>query len=101
MQWFTNLLAPFLDWIQVEVTSHCNAQCTYCPHAVFGEFWQNRHMPLDLYRKLSRAFRRTSLVYLQGWGEPLLHPQFFRNGSPCTTERLPGRNHHQRHACGG
>jgi len=32
---------------------------------------------MAMYEKLAHAFDRTSLVYLQGWGEPLLHPQFF------------------------
>ena len=51
MQWLANLVAPFLDWIQVEVTSHCNADCVYCPHSVFKEFWQDRHMPMDVYQQ--------------------------------------------------
>jgi MoaA/NifB/PqqE/SkfB family radical SAM enzyme len=77
MQWFSRIFGPFLDWIQVEVTSQCNANCLYCPHTVFKESWQSVHMPVDLYRRLTSAFPRTNLVYLQGWGEPLLHPQFF------------------------
>lgn len=77
MRPFAGLFVPFLDWIQVEVTSHCNAECVYCPHAVYKHSWQKRHMNVETFEKLRLAFRRTSLVYLQGWGEPLLHPQFF------------------------
>jgi MoaA/NifB/PqqE/SkfB family radical SAM enzyme len=77
MQWLSNLLAPYLDWIQVEVTSRCNAECVYCPNAVYRDLRQGVHMPMELFLKAARAFRLTSLVYLQGWGEPLLHPQFF------------------------
>jgi MoaA/NifB/PqqE/SkfB family radical SAM enzyme len=77
MQWLASLFAPVLDWIQVEVTSQCNADCVYCPHTVFKDSWQDRHMPMEVYKRLSRAFPGTGLVYLQGWGEPLLHPQFF------------------------
>jgi MoaA/NifB/PqqE/SkfB family radical SAM enzyme len=33
-------------------------------------------MPIELFRKLITAFRKTALVYLQGWGEPFIHPQF-------------------------
>jgi MoaA/NifB/PqqE/SkfB family radical SAM enzyme len=29
------------------------------------------------FRRLIPAFRKTGLVFLQGWGEPLLHPDFF------------------------
>jgi MoaA/NifB/PqqE/SkfB family radical SAM enzyme len=77
MKLLSNLITPFLDWIQVEVTSCCNAECVYCPHTVYREFWQESHMPVEAFEKLLPAFRRTSLVYLQGWGEPLLHPRFF------------------------
>lgn len=77
MQFLSNLLLPFLDWIQVEVTSHCNAECVYCPHSVCRQSWQASHMSIETFEKLLPVSRRTSLVYLQGWGEPLLHPQFF------------------------
>jgi MoaA/NifB/PqqE/SkfB family radical SAM enzyme len=68
---------PQLDWIQVEISSYCNASCSYCPHFAFGSSWQNRFLPLEVFRNLVPAFARTHLVYLQGWGEPFLHPQFF------------------------
>ena len=68
---------PQLDWIQVEISSYCNASCSYCPHFAFGTNWQNRYLPVKVFRKLVPAFARTNLVYLQGWGEPFLHPQFF------------------------
>ncbi|MCJ8498963.1 radical SAM protein [Desulfatitalea alkaliphila] len=61
-------------WIQVEVTTACNAACTYCPRTVYRSRWHNRFLPLSLYRRLLPAFAKTELVYLQGWGEPLLHP---------------------------
>jgi MoaA/NifB/PqqE/SkfB family radical SAM enzyme len=77
MQWLSNLFMTSLDWIQVEVTSHCNAECEYCPHTVYAQSWRANHMPLETFKKLAPAFVRTRLVYLQGWGEPLLHPQFF------------------------
>jgi MoaA/NifB/PqqE/SkfB family radical SAM enzyme len=69
---------PYLDWIQVEISSHCNASCIYCPHSVFGANWQSRFLSLEAFRNLVPAFARTHLVYLQGWGEPFLHPQFFK-----------------------
>lgn len=65
------------DWIQVEVTSYCNASCRYCPHTVYKDNWVSRHMPMELFEQLMPSFRNTRLVYLQGWGEPLLHPEFF------------------------
>ena len=68
---------PRLDWIQVEVTSYCNAECIYCPHTAYRKNWQNRHLPLGVFERLIPAFTRTNLVHLQGWGEPFLHPDFF------------------------
>jgi len=77
---------PSLDWIQVEVTSHCNAACVYCPHDAFRDHWENRHIPLELFESLLPAFRRAGLVFLQGWGEPLLHPEFERLVRLCKSQ---------------
>ena len=63
-----------LDWIQVEVSSHCNARCVYCPHTAYRKCWQSRLMPLAVYKNLVPIFKKTDLVYLQGWGEPFTHP---------------------------
>jgi len=68
---------PALDWIQVEISSTCNASCIYCPHGAFRTNWQSRFLSLDAFRKLIPALRKTNLAYLQGWGEPFMHPQFF------------------------
>ncbi|MDQ7785248.1 MAG: hypothetical protein RDU20_20350, partial [Desulfomonilaceae bacterium] len=77
MRFLSNLFVPRLDWIQVEVTSHCNAECVYCPHAVSKRSRHQTHMSMDTFEKLLPFFRRTAHVHLQGWGEPLLHPRFF------------------------
>lgn len=34
-------------------------------------------MSLETFSRLTPVFRRARLVYLQGWGEPLLNPHFF------------------------
>jgi MoaA/NifB/PqqE/SkfB family radical SAM enzyme len=67
---------PALDWIQVEISSYCNAMCIYCPHTVYRKNWQNRYLPIDAFQRLMPAFRKTNLVYLQGWGEPFTNPLF-------------------------
>ncbi|MFC1494938.1 radical SAM/SPASM domain-containing protein [Thermodesulfobacteriota bacterium] len=67
---------PFLDWIQVDISSLCDSECIYCPHTEYRSNWQNRLLPMDLYEKIVPAFKRTKLVFLQGWGEPFTHPQF-------------------------
>ena len=68
---------PVLDWVQVEVTTHCQAACGYCPRTAWREIWENRHLPKEILERLLPALKRTGYVHLQGWGEPLLHPHFF------------------------
>lgn len=68
---------PELDWLQVEVTSFCNARCFYCPHEIHRVAWQNQHMELRVFEKLLPVLRSARLAYLQGWGEPFMHPDFF------------------------
>ena len=72
-----SLFAPTFDWIQVEVTTACNAACIYCPRTVFKTLWEDRHLPLETFKKLKPAFADARHIHLQGWGEPFLHPQFF------------------------
>ena len=69
------------DWLQVEVTSWCNAACIYCPRTVYRDTWKNRHLSPATFRRLLPSFAAAGLIYLQGWGEPLLHPDFFSMAS--------------------
>lgn len=71
------LFGPRWDWLQLEVTSRCNAACGYCPRTVYRGAWQSRDMDWDTFERLVPEFRKTRMVHLQGWGEPLLHPRFF------------------------
>ncbi|MBQ9452454.1 MAG: radical SAM protein [Desulfovibrio sp.] len=70
--------ARFLDCIQVEVSSHCPGGCHYCPHTTHKDVWCTRHMTEETFAALSPLVRCTRRVHLQGWGEPLLNPNFFR-----------------------
>lgn len=72
-----SLFEPSFDWIQVEVTSACNAACVYCPRTVYSDAWEDRRLSLEAFRNLEPAFAKTKHVHLQGWGEPFLHPGFF------------------------
>jgi MoaA/NifB/PqqE/SkfB family radical SAM enzyme len=74
---FDTMKSPDLDWIQVEVTTCCNSACSYCPHTTMGTRLPNRHMPLDLFNTLIPYTKYTELIHLQGWGEPLLHPDIY------------------------
>jgi len=64
---------PWLDWMQIEVTSRCNAACIYCPRTVYGPRWKNRDLSPDTFEKLLPVLSKTKMVHLQGWGEPLLY----------------------------
>ncbi len=69
---------PELDWVQVEVTSRCNAACRYCPRAAYARVWRAGDLDMGLYLELLGQLRPPTLVYLQGWGEPLLHADLER-----------------------
>ncbi len=61
--------------LQLEVTSKCNFQCTYCiVHNGTGSD-AHRHMEMATYRHLLDRFPKSAYLHLQGQGEPLLHPQ--------------------------
>jgi MoaA/NifB/PqqE/SkfB family radical SAM enzyme len=67
---------PF-EAFQIEVTSRCNLKCVMCPVTVFAERWPQRDMPWETFGRVAEAFWRVKWVYLQGWGEPLLHRRIF------------------------
>lgn len=77
-RWKRLIHSPTWDWIQVEVTTRCNALCSYCPRTLYGRSWPQRDLPIDIYQRLAPDLFRASHVHLQGWGEPLLHPQLFQ-----------------------
>ena len=76
-KWWELEWMPWLDWIQLEVTSRCNATCTYCPRTVYHSQWENRDLSLDTFERLLPVFSKTKTVHLQGWGEPFLYKYFF------------------------
>ncbi len=76
--YWRQLKIPGLDWIQVEVSSNCNAQCLYCPRTVYKKDWHSRHLAFATYEKLLPIMAKTKYIHLQGWGEPLLNPDFFK-----------------------
>lgn len=64
--------------LQVEVTSRCLLHCSFCPNKGLGENWRHGDFPWDIFREcLGPHLGRFETVYLQGWGEPLLHPRLW------------------------
>jgi MoaA/NifB/PqqE/SkfB family radical SAM enzyme len=66
-----------LDWIQVEVSAVCHAQCAYCVLTCYKDQWGGDLMDMRTFERLQPAFSLADMIYLQGWGEPLLHPRFW------------------------
>jgi len=77
-KWLNRFKIPSLDWIQIEVTSYCNAKCIYCPQTVFQDDWLNRHFPMHSFERLIPVFEKTQLIFLQGWGEPFMCPDLMK-----------------------
>jgi MoaA/NifB/PqqE/SkfB family radical SAM enzyme len=69
---------PLLDWVQVGISTHCDASCAYCPHTRFRSSWKSAHIDPELFSRFLDNLKNTSMVYLQGWGEPFLHPDFWQ-----------------------
>ncbi|NHZ45155.1 radical SAM protein, partial [Nitratidesulfovibrio liaohensis] len=67
---------PRWDWVQVEVTTRCDAACIYCPRTACGFGWRDEDMSMALFRRVLVACRGARHLHLQGWGEPLLHPRY-------------------------
>ncbi len=74
--WLSALLCKW-DWLQVEVSSQCHANCVYCPTAIYRKENRNHLMSMETYQRLLPDLARARLVYLQGWGEPFMNPHFF------------------------
>ncbi|MEW5830352.1 MAG: radical SAM/SPASM domain-containing protein [Chloroflexota bacterium] len=63
---------------QIEVTSRCSTGCVFCPHDALSGRWVEGDLPLELYRDaIAPHLGLFELVYLQGWGEPMLHPDLW------------------------
>ena len=48
-----------------------------CPVTVLADRWPQRDMRWETFEGIAAAFEHTDWVYLQGWGEPLLHRRIF------------------------
>jgi MoaA/NifB/PqqE/SkfB family radical SAM enzyme len=77
MEWFSSWRSVKLDWIQVEVSSTCNANCTYCPSSIYRDQEAGQIMEMKTFQRLEPEFSKTHMIHLQGWGEPFLNPKFF------------------------
>jgi MoaA/NifB/PqqE/SkfB family radical SAM enzyme len=67
---------PFLAF-QIQITSRCNLRCPHCTKNIFADQWIDGDMDMATFRAISRAFPYLKQVYIDAWGEPLLHPGFW------------------------
>jgi MoaA/NifB/PqqE/SkfB family radical SAM enzyme len=71
------LAQPRYDWLQLEVAGACNAACAYCALTCYKGVREGGLMDMATFERMEPHFAAAGLVYLQGWGEPLLHPRFW------------------------
>ncbi|MBI5895939.1 MAG: radical SAM protein, partial [Desulfobacterales bacterium] len=67
-----------IDSLQVEITTRCTGRCRYCPHTLLAPRWRSGDLGWEAFARLWPLLRKATRVHLQGWGEPLLHPDFFK-----------------------
>ncbi|MCX7988174.1 MAG: radical SAM protein [Thermodesulfovibrio sp.] len=77
MNIFEKLIFPKLQWIQLEISGLCNANCFYCPHTIYKNRWKGRNFTFQEFTKLLPYLKKVKLLYLQGWGEPFCNPEIF------------------------
>lgn len=64
--------------VQIEITSRCSTGCVFCPHDALADRWVDGDLSPMLYEKhIVPHLDLFDLVYLQGWGEPMLHPNLW------------------------
>jgi MoaA/NifB/PqqE/SkfB family radical SAM enzyme len=70
--------ADRLPVIQIEITSRCRMKCIFCPRQALKDKWVHGDLAGELYRDaIASELHHFELVYLQGWGEPMLHPRLW------------------------
>ncbi|MBC7324505.1 MAG: radical SAM protein, partial [Moorella sp. (in: Bacteria)] len=64
--------------LQLEITSRCQLKCSFCPHSLLPDGWYGDDFPWKFFAcYIAPYLDQVGLIYFQGWGEPLLHPQLF------------------------
>ena len=77
----TNALMPIglgPEVVQIEITTYCNLKCRECGRTkgVNEGTWVSGNMALDTYKEVIAKLPPASKVFLQGVGEPSMHPHF-------------------------
>ena len=67
------------EWRHIEITTKCNLQCEECLRTILikkGK-WDNKNMPIEIFKKIIDNLPPAAGITLQGIGEPTLHPNLF------------------------
>ncbi len=86
-------MKPLIKFVFIELTNHCNFNCTFCPNAVMTR--KRQFMDTDLAIRLLDEIASKNLasepIQLHLMGEPLLHPQIFEILEFIRKKNLPVR----------
>lgn len=75
----TKFIAPF-KMVEVEINTHCNRRCSYCPQGLKEYRQKGRYMSLETFRHILLALKQAEYsgrLSYHFFNEPLLHPQLF------------------------
>lgn len=73
----TKTVGRFPRVVQLEITNRCNFNCKMCPRDLIGA--PNQDMPWEVFLKITKKIKFSPEIFiLTGWGEPLIHPDFFK-----------------------
>ncbi len=76
---FQPLHNPFMPWtLDIEPTVSCNLRCIMCPSEKIRKQRKATHMSFENFRKIIDCIPTLMKVTIQGVGEPLLSPDFFK-----------------------
>lgn len=68
--------AAFPREIQIEITNRCNLDCDMCPRLSLLKV-PEIDMSSETFQSILDSLKQPRSITLTGWGEPLMHPQFF------------------------
>jgi len=78
MKFIEKILMPHLEWVQLEVSSLCNASCFYCPHTTHRKQWTGRNITLNEFLKIMPYLKKLNF-YIFRDGESLSVIRIFLN----------------------
>ena len=64
--------------VQLEINSRCNLRCATCLKTYYTSDWQENDMDFSLLKEIASQLPKKINLHIQGWGEPLLHPDIFK-----------------------